>query len=61
MAEIGCLPGGIRQPALVEDLEKEIPDLRVRLLELVEQNDRERLLPDPRDQGLGIGGGVAAA
>jgi len=35
---------GVRQPSVVEHLEKEIGDVRVALVELVEQDDRERVL-----------------
>ena len=40
----------VGQPAVVEDLEEEIPDRRGGLLELVQQDDRERVLAHGRDQ-----------
>ena len=43
-------PLSVRQAAVVEHLEEDVPDLRVRLLELVEQKDGERLLAHLRDQ-----------
>ena len=43
-AEVGRAPVLVGQPPVVEDLEEEIPDRRRRLLELVEQDDRERIL-----------------
>ena len=50
VAQVHCAPAAIRQPAVVEDLEEDVPDLRVRLLELVEQEHGERLLADLGDQ-----------
>ena len=49
-AEVGRPALLVGQAAVVEDLEEEIPDRRRRLLELVEQDDGERVLPDGREQ-----------
>ena len=54
MAQIDCAPVAVGQPAVVEDLEEDVPDLRVRLLELVEQEDGEGLLADLGDQRRGL-------
>ena len=49
------LAGGVGQPALVEQLQQQVQRLRVRLLDLVEQHDAERLRADARgQQALGV-------
>ena len=40
----------VGEPPVVEDLEEEVPDRRRRLLELVEQDDGERVLAHRREQ-----------
>ena len=40
----------VGQPAVVEDLQEEVPDRLRSLLELVEQDDGERVLADGGDQ-----------
>ena len=42
--EVGRIPIGIRQATVIKYLQEEIPDIRMRLLELVKQDDREGLL-----------------
>ena len=42
-----ALAARVAQPAVVEDLQEQVPDARVGLLELVQQHDRERLAADP--------------
>ena len=37
---------GIGEPPVLQDLEQGVEDVRVGLLDLVEQDDRERLAPD---------------
>ncbi len=54
MAQVDRASVAIGQPAVVEDLEEEVPDLRMRLLELVEEEDREGLLADLGDQRRGL-------
>ena len=44
VAEVHRVPAGVGQPAVVEDLQKQIPRVGMRFLELVEKHDRERLL-----------------
>ena len=47
------LPGDVGEPALAEHLQEQVEERRVGLLELVEQQDRERLFADPgREQAL---------
>ena len=53
MTEVGDLPHRVSEAAVVEDLQEQIPDIGVRLLELIEQDHRERLLADALDQRLG--------
>ena len=49
-AEVGGSPVLVGEPAVVEDLQEEVPDRLRSLLELVEQDDGERVLADGRDQ-----------
>src|SRR4051812_35894749 len=42
--EVCGLAPAVGEPAVFEDLEKLVQDARVRFLDLVEENDRERLL-----------------
>ena len=44
MAQVDRAPVAVGEPAVVEDLEEDVPDLRVRLLELVEQQDENGCL-----------------
>ena len=55
MTEIDRLPRRVRQPAIVEYLQEEVPGVGVRLFELVEEHDRERLLPHLVGQRLAVG------
>ena len=50
VAEVRGAAARVAQPAVVEDLQEQVPDARVGLLELVQQHDRERLAADPADQ-----------
>ena len=61
MAQVDRASVAIGQPAVVEDLEEEVPDLRMRLLELVEEEDGEGLLADLGDQRRGLLLGVFAS
>ncbi len=56
MTEIDGMLRRVRQPAVVEHMQEQIPDVRVRFLELVEQHDRERLLADAVRQRLRFAG-----
>src|SRR5262249_21858781 len=50
-----CDPtAGIRQPAIVENLQKQIPDIGMRFLELVKKNDSKGLFSDPLDERVGV-------
>jgi len=53
VAEVDGVTVGVGQPAVVEHLQEQIPDVAVRLLELVQQDDRERLFAEPLDQRVG--------
>jgi hypothetical protein len=55
VAEIRLDAVGVGQPAVVEDLQEQVPRVGVRLLELVEQDDRERLLADAVDDRVRAG------
>src|SRR5207344_114784 len=46
MSEIRGIAAAVGKAAIVEHLQEQIPDTRVRLLEFVEQNHRKRILPD---------------
>ena len=50
--QVGGLPHGVGQPALVEGLQEQVPDHRMGFLELVEQQHRERLLAHAADQRI---------
>ncbi len=50
VAKVDGLAGGIREPSVVEDLEEEIRDIRVRLFELVEQDHSEAVLAHRLDE-----------
>ena len=50
LAEVGGPALAVRQPAVVEELEEHIPEVAVRLFELVEEDHRERLRANRRDQ-----------
>ena len=54
VAEIGDLAERVGQPAVVEHLQEQVPDARMGLLELVQQDDRERLLAHAADQRVGF-------
>ena len=56
MAQIGDLAHGVGQPALVERLQEQVPDIGMGLFEFVEQDDRERLLAHAADQRVGLDG-----
>ena len=60
MPEIHGVAARIRQSAIVEHLQEEIPRRRVRLFELVEQHDRERLLLYAIGQRVGVATGRLA-
>ena len=60
MPEVDHPAGVVGQPAVVEDLQEDVPDVRVRLLELVEQHDREGVLAQRRDEAGGGGVGAGA-
>ena len=47
-------PALVGQAAVVEDLQEQVPDVRVGLLELVEQHDRERLLRTAAISGAAV-------
>ena len=49
VAEVDRAPLGVGEPAVLEDLEQDVEDVRVRLLDLVEQEHAVRLAP----HGLG--------
>src|SRR5262249_7376587 len=50
-----CDPtAGIRQPAIVENLQKQMPDIGMRFLELVKKNDSKGLFSDPLDERVGV-------
>ena len=51
MAEVGEVAAAVGQAAVVEHLQEQVPDPRMRLLELIEQDHRERLLADALECG----------
>ena len=61
MAEVGDLAVGIGQPPVVEHLQEQVPHPRMRLLELVQQHHRERLLADALGQRVRTGRRAALA
>jgi hypothetical protein len=46
MPEIRDPAARVRQPAIIENLQEQIPDIGVRFFELVEEDDREGLFSD---------------
>ena len=54
MPEIRNPAARIRQPAVIENLQEQIPDIGMRFLELVEEDDREWLLSHPLDERVGL-------
>jgi hypothetical protein len=46
LAKVGGLTLMVREPAVVEELKEQAPDIAMCLLELVEEHDRERIRPD---------------
>ena len=59
MAQVGDLTHRVGQPALVERLQEQVPDVGVRFLELVEQDDGERLLAHALDRANRLGRAAA--
>jgi hypothetical protein len=55
MAQIRDLTHRVRESAFVESLQEQIPNHRVRFLELVEKQNGEWLLADAIDQRVGVG------
>ncbi len=67
MAEIRRLAVGVRQAAIIEYLEEQVPAVGVGLFEFIQQHHRERLFADAVDQRLhpgfaslaeNLGGGI---
>ena len=54
MAQVDRAPVHVGQTPVVEHLQEDVPDVLVGFLELIEQEHRERLLPDGGDQRRGI-------
>src|SRR4029079_318386 len=50
LAEVGGPTMAVRQPAVVEELKEHVPEVAVRLFELVEKHHRERLRAHGRDE-----------
>ena len=55
MAQMRDLTHRVRESAFIESLKEQIPNHRVRFLELVEKQNGEWLLADAIDQRVGVG------
>src|SRR5437588_245817 len=51
VSEVGCVAAPVCESSVVEDLQEQVPHSRVRLLELVEEDDGEGLLAYEVDEG----------
>ncbi len=61
VSEVRGVAEPVREPAVVEHLEEQVPHAAVRLLELVEEDHRERLTPDPLHERDGLARDVSVA
>ena len=60
LGEVHGGPGAVGEPAVLQDLQELVQDPRVRLLDLVEEHDAERALPDRvRELAAGVVADVA--